>query len=97
MTGSSTEPAKRVDTRQRFDDRLERAKRAVGGFSVFTKILGIVLVLTTVLGLAVTWQVRSVMTGVLVDELDNRGGSVASDLAARSGNPILLNDTYAVF
>ncbi|MEA2003272.1 MAG: histidine kinase, partial [Actinomycetota bacterium] len=51
----------------------------------------------TVLGLAVTWQVRSVMTGVLVDELDNRGGSVASDLAARSGNPILLNDTYAVF
>ena len=87
----------RLDTRTRFDAWLERFKRTAGGFSVRTKILGIVLALTTLLGLVVTWQVRTVMTGVLVNELDNRGQSVVSDLAARTSTPILLNDTYGVF
>jgi signal transduction histidine kinase len=86
-----------LDTRARLDRRLELFKRAAGGFSVRTKILGIVLALTTVLGLVVTWQVRTVMTGVLMNELDNRGQSVVSDLAARTSAPILLNDTYGVF
>ncbi len=85
------------DVQARFDGWLERAKTRATGFSVRTKILGIVLALTTVLGLVVTWQVRTVMTGVLLNELDNRGQSVASDLAARSSTPILLNDTYGVF
>jgi signal transduction histidine kinase len=90
-------PAGPRDARARFDGWLEGSKRAVGGFSVRTKILGIVLALTTVLGLVVTWQVRTVMTGVLMNELDNRGQSVVSDLAARTSAPILLNDTYGVF
>ncbi|MCP3997591.1 MAG: HAMP domain-containing protein, partial [bacterium] len=85
------------DVQARFDGWLERTKNRATGFSVRTKILGIVLALTTVLGLVVTWQVRTVMTGVLLNELDNRGQSVASDLAARSSTPILLNDTYGVF
>jgi signal transduction histidine kinase len=80
-----------------FDFWLERFKQSAGGFSVRTKILGIVLALTTVLGLVVTWQVRTVMTGVLMNELDNRGYSVVSDLAARTSDPILFNDTYGVF
>ena len=61
-------PNMRIDARARFDDRIERIKQAAGGFSVRTKILGIVLALTTVLGLVVTWQVRTVMTEVLISE-----------------------------
>ena len=99
MTNPGRLPADRtpLDGRERFDEWLDGARRAVGSFSVRTKILGIVLALTTVLGLVVTWQVRTVMTGVLLNELDNRGQSVASDLAARTSTPILLNDTYGVF
>lgn len=85
------------DARARFDAWLNRIRQSAGGFSVRTKILGIVLALTTVLGLVVTWQVRTVMTGVLMNELDSRGQSVVSDLAARTSAPILLNDTYGVF
>jgi signal transduction histidine kinase len=46
--------------------------------------LGIVLALTISLGLAVTWQVRTVMTHTFLLEVDNRGHSVISDLAGRS-------------
>ncbi|MCP3974262.1 MAG: HAMP domain-containing protein [bacterium] len=96
MNARSSE-AVSTDARARFDGWLDRIRRGAGGFSVRTKILGIVLALTTVLGLVVTWQVRTVMTGVLMNELDNRGQSVVSDLAARTSDPILLNDTYGVF
>jgi hypothetical protein len=89
--------ASKPDARARFDASIDRAKRTAGGFSVRTKILGIVLALTTVLGLGVTWQVRTVMGSILTDELENRGRSVVSDLAARTVDPILLNDTYTVF
>ncbi|MBI3957883.1 MAG: HAMP domain-containing protein [Chloroflexi bacterium] len=68
----------------------------VGGVSVRTKILGIILALTVILGLGITWQVRAVMTRVFVAELGQRGLSVVSDLAARSIDPILLNDNFAV-
>lgn len=74
----------------------ERLWQILGGVSVRTKILGIVLALTAVLGLGVTWQVRVVMDQVFMDELVNRGMSVASDLAARGVEPILLNDLYAL-
>jgi len=70
--------------------------RVAGSVDVRTKILGMVLALTTVLGLAVTLQVRAVMTRIFAEELENRGVSVASDLASRSVDPILLNDTYAL-
>ncbi len=78
---------------RRWGDRLWAI---AGGVSVRTKILGIVLALTTVLGLGVTWQVRVVMEEVFIGELENRGRSVVSDLAARSTDPILLNDTFAL-
>ncbi|RME85499.1 MAG: HAMP domain-containing protein [Caldilineae bacterium] len=76
---------------------LERAWALAGGVSVRTKILGIVLTLTTILGLGVTLQVRAVMERVFIVELESRGVSVASDLAARSADPILLNDNYALY
>lgn len=77
--------------------RIERTWALVGGVSVRTKILGIVLALTTVLGLGITWQVRVVMERVFIGELENRGHSVVSDLASRSADPILLNDTFALY
>jgi signal transduction histidine kinase len=76
---------------------LERTWALIGGVSIRTKILGIVLSLTVLLGLAVTWQVRIVMDSVFINELENRGLSVASDLAARSTDPILLNDNYDLY
>lgn len=78
-------------------DWLERSFTLLGSVSVRTKIMGIVLALTIMLGLGVTWQVRSVMQRVFMSELENRGVSVAGDLAARSVDPILLNDTYALY
>jgi signal transduction histidine kinase len=80
----------------RFESYTAAARDLLGAASIRTKILGIVLALTTVLGLGITWQVRTVMHTVLLDELDSRGTSVVSDLAARSVDPILLNDTFAL-
>lgn len=67
-----------------------------GGVSVRTKILGILLALTAILGLGVTWQVRAVMGKVFIAELEQRGFSVVSDLASRIVDPILLNDTFGI-
>lgn len=80
----------------RFESSSAAARELLGAVSIRAKILGIVLALTTVLGLGITWQVRTVMNTVLLDELDSRGTSVVSDLAARSVDPILLNDTFAL-
>ncbi|NHZ70212.1 MAG: HAMP domain-containing protein [Proteobacteria bacterium] len=86
----------RPDAVDRFNEMVHGAKRMVTGFSVRTKILGILVTLTLVLGFGVTLQVRSVMTSVMVTELENRGGSVSSDIAARSADPLLLNDAFSV-
>lgn len=64
----------------------------VSSVSVRTKIMGIVLALTVILGFSVTLQVRAVMTETLLAELDNRGHSVVSDLAARSVGPLLAHN-----
>ncbi len=76
---------------------IDGAKHFATGFSVRTKILGIVVTMTMVLGLAITLQVRAVMSSVLVTELDNRGASVVSDLAARATDPLLLDDPFQVY
>ncbi len=86
----------RLDARERLDRCLESAKRAIGGFSVRTKILGIILALTTVLGLVVTLEVRSVMSDVLSSEFDDRGEAMADEVAARVGTALLVGDTDAV-
>lgn len=76
--------------------RLDDFWALVGGVSVRTKILGIVLALTVTLGLGVTLQVRGVMTETLLAELDNRGQAVASDLAGRSLAPLSSGDRTAL-
>ncbi len=78
-------------------NRADRSWKTISGVSVRTKILGIVLALTIVLGLGVTWQVRTVMQRVFISELEARGVSVASDLSARSVDPILLNDPLTIY
>lgn len=85
------------DTRIPFEDPLARLKASVGGFSFRTKILGIVLGTAVLFGLIVTWQVRTMTAGVLMSEFETRGTSVASDLAARSVEPLLLNETAALY
>ncbi|MCB0112549.1 MAG: HAMP domain-containing protein [Caldilineaceae bacterium] len=88
---------RRTPLRMKWQPWSERFWKLLGGVNIRTKILGIVLALTLVLGVGVTFQVRSVMERVFIEELENRGRSVVSDLAARSVDPILLNDTYTLY
>jgi len=99
MTDSVVErpPPRSKDVTEAVESGIDRAKHFATGFSVRTKILGIVVTMTMVLGLGITLQVRSVMSSVLITELDNRGASVASDLAARAADPLLLDDPFEVY
>ncbi|NJN84962.1 MAG: hypothetical protein HC802_23520, partial [Caldilineaceae bacterium] len=74
----------------------QRLYAVIGGVSIRTKILGIILALTLLLGLATTVQVRIVMTDTLVAEVDNRGLSVVSDLAGRSVSLLASGDIAAI-
>lgn len=58
--------------------------------------MGIVLALVLLLGLGVTWQVRVHMTNALIVQLQERGISIARDLAAHSTDFILINNTFAL-
>lgn len=82
--------------RQRLTQRMETLITAVSGVSVRTKILGMVLALTVSLGLGVTLQVRQVMAESLLAELDDRGHSVARDLALRSVAPLMAGNQAAL-
>ena len=61
---------------------IDRGLRLAGSVSIRTKILGIVLALTSVLGLGITWQVRTAMQGIL--------------RATRSVDPIFLDDLFGL-
>jgi signal transduction histidine kinase len=78
------------------DAWLDRAKAFAGRFSVRTKIVGIVLVLTTILGLGITWQVRSAMSGLAESELMVRGQAAAVELADHVVEPLEEQDGMAV-
>jgi len=67
-----------------------------GAVSVRTKILGIVLVLVLLLGLGVTLQVRATLAHVMAENLREQSISIARDVAARSVDPILINDLYTL-
>lgn len=59
--------------------------------------MGIVLGLVLLLGFGITWEVRASMTTALTTRLEERGVSIARDLAARSTDYILINNTYALY
>lgn len=63
-----------------------------GAVSVRTKIFGIVVGLVVLLGTGVTIQARYALTTTMADQLEEQSIFVARDLAARSTDPILLND-----
>jgi len=71
--------------------------RLITAVSVRTKIMGIVLAPVLLLGLGITFQVRSTMDRTLRAELENRGISIARELAARSTDLLLTNDLFALY
>ncbi len=81
----------------RYRPLLDRVWSLVLGVSVRTKIMGMILGLTLMLGFGVTVLVRMSMTRTLVGELEQRGISIGRDLAARSTDPILIHDTFALY
>lgn len=68
----------------------------VGAVSVRTKILGMVLALVVLLGVGVTLQVRGTLVYVMVENLREQSISIARDVAARSADPILINDLFTL-
>lgn len=75
---------------------LNRFWAMAGAVSVRTKILGIVLALVLILGGSVTLQVRATLRDALSHELQNRGVSIARDVAAHSVDLLLVHDLYRV-
>jgi signal transduction histidine kinase len=67
-----------------------------GSVNIRTKILGIVLGFIILLGLGVTVQARYALTATMNAQLEEQSVSAARDLAARSTDPILLNDLLAL-
>ncbi len=83
-------------SREMTDPWPDRAKAFAGRFPVRTKIIGIVLALTTILGLGITWQVRSAMTGFAESELSSRGDAIALEVAGQVAEPVAEGDVVAV-
>ena len=75
---------------------LDRLWHFVGGVSVFTKIMGIVLGLIMLLGGTVTVLVRSTMSDALSHELESRGVAIARDLAAQSTDLVLTDNVFTL-
>lgn len=67
-----------------------------GAVSIRTKIFGIVLSLMVLLGVGVTFQVRSVLRQLLEQRLQEQSLSIARDVAARAADLILINDLYGL-
>jgi signal transduction histidine kinase len=68
----------------------------ISGVSIRTKILGMVLALMLLLGGGVTLQVRAALIRTLTQQLREQSVSLARDLAARSTDPLLINDLYDI-
>lgn len=64
--------------------------------SVRIKIMGIVLALVLLLGFGITGQVGASMSANLATQLEERGMSIARDIAAHSTDYILINNTFAL-
>ncbi|MCC7209346.1 MAG: HAMP domain-containing protein, partial [Anaerolineae bacterium] len=75
---------------------LHRFWTVVGAVNVRVKIMGIVLGLVLLLGFTVTIQVRQLIAQSMYAQLEEQAISIARDLAARSTDPILINNLYAL-
>lgn len=70
--------------------------RLIGGVPLRVKVMGIALSMIVLLGLSITGLVRNLMTRTLTWELQQRGLSIAHDLAGRSADLILTNNLYSL-
>lgn len=61
------------------------------------KIMGIVVFFVSLLGFIVIMETRSHMKHVLSEQLEKRGSAIASDVAARSTNLLLVGDTFSLY
>ncbi len=68
----------------------------ISAVSVRVKMMGMALGLVLLLGIGILWQVRASLTRTLQLQLENQSVTIASDLAARATDPILLNDLVAL-
>lgn len=75
---------------------LDRLWNVAGTVNIRIKILGIVLGLVFLLGLAVTVQVRQLLSQTMYTQLGKQAIAFTRDLAARATDPILINDLYAL-
>jgi len=73
------------------------ARRQALARSIRFKIMGMVLGLVLGLGLTVPWQVPQGLAANLGEQLDERGVALAHELAARSTDFILTNNTFALY
>lgn len=71
---------------------VQRIWAVAGAVSVRTKILGIVLGFIVLLGGGVIIQSRYALSATMTAQLEEQSVSVTRDVAARSTDPILLND-----
>ncbi len=69
----------------------------VGGVSIKVKIMGIVLALVLIFGLAITFQVRNNVTTMMTNELEDQGTAIARNLAARSTNLVLTANSFDLY
>jgi signal transduction histidine kinase len=75
---------------------LKRSLSWALGLSVRVKIMGIVLGLVLLLGFGAILQVRWTMRVILGLELEERGASIARDVAARTADLILIDDLFSL-
>ncbi|MBS4023879.1 MAG: HAMP domain-containing protein [Dethiobacter sp.] len=61
------------------------------------KISGIAILLVLLLGSWIAWRSDSTTTGILKQQLEMRGVSIARDVAARSVDPALTNNIFELF
>jgi signal transduction histidine kinase len=73
-----------------------RAWALIGAVNLRIKILGMVLALVLILGGGVTLQVRTTLSRTLLAQLQEESVSLGRDLAARSTDPLLINDLYSI-
>ncbi len=75
-----------------FQKLIQRFWAIAGAVSIRTKILGIVLGLVVLFGGVAIIQARNTLTASMTAQLEEQSVSISRDLAARSTDPILLND-----
>lgn len=75
---------------------LDRLWAVAGAVNIRIKIIGIVLALVLLLGIAVIFQVRYLLFHVMYEQLEEQAIAFTRDLAARATDPILINDMYAL-